>query len=439
MRLIAGVIGGYIYTSSDAGATWTQNTTLGMNSWRAVASSADGVKVVAAAIGGSIFTSSDAGATWTEQTSVDPQSWNTIASSADGTKLVAAVSDGSIFTSSNSGATWTEQTAAGTRNWNVVASSADGTKIVAEDYVYEGSAVYESSDSGITWTEITPAGLSVWADIALSADGSQIVSADSYGYVYIGTPEVAIPGGTVVTPPVQQPSSSPLVTPHRQPVLQRTVEDTTSTTPESDTSQLGSPTTTTIILNEPGSKKEDDVTDTIRHATLSVTSNTCSSVDANSVTAYGPSKVTSPSKTVSIVGGIGYGLSCAVTGGSALTTITLGKYYPDIAKLHIYKTDNGRLRDITNKVTIENKKVDGQWRTLLSYDMTDGGVLDEDGIVNAKIVDPIYVGVDNAAVTAEDIAPASPKSADIWWYIGGATIVLVVGAGVLLRIRQRSA
>ena len=87
-------------------------------SWQSIASSADGTKLAAAVgYGGSIYTSSDAGVTWTEQTAAGSRSWYSIAMSSDGSKLAAVVSGGSIYTSSDAGATWTEQTAAGSRSW----------------------------------------------------------------------------------------------------------------------------------------------------------------------------------------------------------------------------------------------------------------------------------------------------------------------------------
>jgi photosystem II stability/assembly factor-like uncharacterized protein len=63
-----------------------------------VASSADGTKLVAAVIGGYIYTSWDSGATWTQRGS--SQDWQSVASSADGTKLVAVSWYGGIYTSS---------------------------------------------------------------------------------------------------------------------------------------------------------------------------------------------------------------------------------------------------------------------------------------------------------------------------------------------------
>ena len=57
------------------------------------------------------------GATWTQQTALGQQTWGGIASSADGTKLVAAANydahgnPGQIYISNNGGMTWATSTA----------------------------------------------------------------------------------------------------------------------------------------------------------------------------------------------------------------------------------------------------------------------------------------------------------------------------------------
>jgi hypothetical protein len=191
--------GGTVYTSSDAGATWTERTSAGTHEWCALASSADGMKLVATAtlrsddaydaIGGTVYTSSDAGATWTERTSAGTYCWNSVASSADGMKLVAAYSisynEGAIFTSSDAGATWTERTSAGARQWNSVASSADGVKLAATasnldyDTVEGSSSIYTSQDSGATWTEQAStrmARVNEWTSITSSSDGTKLAA-----------------------------------------------------------------------------------------------------------------------------------------------------------------------------------------------------------------------------------------------------------------------
>src|ERR1035437_1589813 len=142
----------FILTGSTAfasGVTWTNQTTNptspGGKNWQSIASSADGTKLAAVADrGGNIWTSTDSGQHWTNQTSGTGASglqWQSIASSADSTKLAAVESTGpgvgDIWTSTDSGQHWTNQTTgtgASGKNWYGVSSSADGTKLVAVVY-----------------------------------------------------------------------------------------------------------------------------------------------------------------------------------------------------------------------------------------------------------------------------------------------------------------
>jgi hypothetical protein len=91
-----------------------------------------------------VYTSSDAGSTWTKQQGPDLQ-WISVASSADGSKLVAAVFDGQVYTSVDSGVSWTARAVSGsTQLWVSVASSADGSTLVAAP---ETSQLYISTAS----------------------------------------------------------------------------------------------------------------------------------------------------------------------------------------------------------------------------------------------------------------------------------------------------
>ena len=110
-NLVATVTGGFIYTSSDGGATWTPQNQLSSLAWTSVASSADGARLIAAYNGpGYVFTSSDSGFTWLASAAATNAQWTAVACSADGSKLVAAASDGNLWTSAQ-GATTTPGTA----------------------------------------------------------------------------------------------------------------------------------------------------------------------------------------------------------------------------------------------------------------------------------------------------------------------------------------
>jgi photosystem II stability/assembly factor-like uncharacterized protein len=161
---------GPIWSSTNAGATWTQ-ATAPLTNWFNVASSANGTKLAAATLGGPIYTSADSGASWT-LSSAPNVGWAAIASSADGARLVAA-GNGVIYTSTNSGATWSLAFATATSvSWISVSSAADGSKLVAAAF---GGPIYTSTNAGATWTNAGAPSES-WQAVAGSADGTKLVA-----------------------------------------------------------------------------------------------------------------------------------------------------------------------------------------------------------------------------------------------------------------------
>ncbi len=110
-----------------------------------ITSSTDGKNLAAIKIYGYIYTSSDSGATWTARTTSGQRNWQAITMSANGTVITAANKNGYIYTSSDSGATWTARTTSGQRNWQAITMSADGVRQYAV-YIPDGY-IYASSDS----------------------------------------------------------------------------------------------------------------------------------------------------------------------------------------------------------------------------------------------------------------------------------------------------
>ena len=154
--------------------------------WTSVASSADGMKLVAAALRGHIYTSTDAGLSWTARDT--SRFWAAVSSSADGKHLAAATQDEhAIYTSSDSGVSWVAHPLTVPDNtntlWLSLASSEDGQQLAA---VRHGDGVYLSTDWGNTWKKAVLPGDNpthvTWID--LSADGKNMVAVSTAPDVY---------------------------------------------------------------------------------------------------------------------------------------------------------------------------------------------------------------------------------------------------------------
>jgi hypothetical protein len=182
---------GYIYTSSDSGVTWVERKGAGSRFWESLTSSSDGTKIAAGTWGDYIYTSTNSGSTWTQQTGSGQRRWNSIASSADGTKLVATdfgtvAAPGHIYTSTDYGVTWIQRTSAGARNWRTVTSSADGRTLATVDYQSSGY-IYTSTDYGVTWSAKTSAGGKWWESLTSSSDGTKLAAGEWGGNIYTST------------------------------------------------------------------------------------------------------------------------------------------------------------------------------------------------------------------------------------------------------------
>jgi photosystem II stability/assembly factor-like uncharacterized protein len=121
-----------------------------------VASSSDGNRLVAAAYAGQIYTSADAGMTWSPHGPTP--GWLVVASSSDGSRLAAVIGSGQVYLSGDYGTTWTQNGPMGT--WRSVASSSDGTRLLAGSFnghIYTSGGTgmlvaHSSSSVGVTFT-----------------------------------------------------------------------------------------------------------------------------------------------------------------------------------------------------------------------------------------------------------------------------------------------
>lgn len=192
-------------------ASWDQvyGTALssaGALGWGAVTSSADGTFLAAGVMGGYIWTSADSGATWTQRTPAGSRSWTAISCSDTGATIAAVYAGtGSIYVSKDSGATWAAASSAGSRGWEGVTVSGDGTTLVAWTSSSSGY-LYRSTDGGTTWSQTASTGR--WQSVSISPSGAKIVAArSSESYLSVSTDAGATWGPA--TPPVGWDSSAP--------------------------------------------------------------------------------------------------------------------------------------------------------------------------------------------------------------------------------------
>ncbi len=175
---------GTVYTSSDYGATWTNRGSLGVGLGSVELSSTGQYQVIASSSTGPIYTSSDYGATWTARGSFSNMALNHGAAiSSTGQYMTVVENVGQIYTSSDYGATWTARGSSNT--WNAVGMSSTGQYQTAGSSDY----IYTSSDYGATWTQRIicpgcPSGSIYWNGIGMSDSGQRQVAIIKSGQIY---------------------------------------------------------------------------------------------------------------------------------------------------------------------------------------------------------------------------------------------------------------
>jgi hypothetical protein len=117
---------GYFPSGAPVNRWWSDQEH--MDNFNALLSDSSGERLMASNFGyqwsadfvGYIYFSSDSGASWTARSSVGKRKWQALTSDITLTKIVAAVNVGYIYTSIDSGVTWVERTAAGSRSWQAL-------------------------------------------------------------------------------------------------------------------------------------------------------------------------------------------------------------------------------------------------------------------------------------------------------------------------------
>jgi hypothetical protein len=146
---------GFVYTSTDAGATWIKQADTGPSfKAKPIVSSGDGSKIIAPNVF-SIWASADTGASWTEHT-VQTGVKNCAAISDDGATQAFSIFADYIYLSRDSGETWsTCDFGHGGTGWKGIALSADGGTLAAVSHWFSGTANIDvTHDHCATWTSL---------------------------------------------------------------------------------------------------------------------------------------------------------------------------------------------------------------------------------------------------------------------------------------------
>jgi hypothetical protein len=187
-------LNGLVWTSGDAGATWTARSAPA-GAYSSVASSASGQYLIAglSATATCVVTSADFGATWTPHQMPDNSiGSNGVAISQDGMRLFSASADGGVYASVDSGSTWVARSPQALPTfWGSVVCSPNGLFVTASAYLSSTSArqaelanIYVSEDGGVTWATRTPSagpGIGWWHRHAQSANGQRMIAGNNQG------------------------------------------------------------------------------------------------------------------------------------------------------------------------------------------------------------------------------------------------------------------
>jgi photosystem II stability/assembly factor-like uncharacterized protein len=430
-HIVAGVLGGDIYTSADYGATWADRTAAGSRSWRMSTSSSDGSHLaLAVSGGGDIYTSADYGATWADRTAAGSRSWVSLAGSSDGSHLIAGVSSGDVFTSTDYGATWTDHTTAPHTN-GPVTSSSDGSHLAG---VMTNGDIYTSTDYGSTWTDRTASSGKSWTALASSSDGSHLIGV-TFGFIYISTDYGATwtsqttPGSGLWAGAASSSDGSRLAASYTN-IWTYYDPPTVSDNGLGTGVEAAGPNSGDANNDGTADSAQSNVASFVNTATNKYTS--VSMPVACTISLVGMTNgATADIGYTYPAGLINYTAGCGTSGytatvnlyiyGATGTDFVLRKYN---TTTHTYTTVNG--------VTFTQTTIGGQAVVVSTYQVTDGGALDQDGTANGTIVDPVGVAQQNSSPTNGAGGTLSDTGLNIA-ATSGVAVVLLAAAVVAWR------
>lgn len=151
------------------------------------------------------------------------------------------------------------------------------------------------------------------------------------------------------------------------------------------------------------------VTATQMALTATSTASTCTVKQA--VTAQSTDSLPKDAQYTYPLGVISYQLACTNDGDAATVTLYLDKQYDTTNwKLRKYNTKTKTYSDVSTNITYGTAGTVTKVTTI-QYQVTDGGPLDEDGIKDGIIIDPVGPALPITATTATEEPPATANTA----------------------------
>ena len=213
LTLLAGLEDNSVYTSADAGASWSQSSPV-PEAWRnafAAACSSTGARMYLSHVGQDsvcrLSTSADGGATW--KTAPTMSCWTSLGVSANGSIVVGVQAKYTNFgISTDYGESFTASSPNTSVTWTTVAVSRDG-HIIVGSLASQGAPLYISADAGRTWSKRVPdSTVEGWLGIATSVDGRALAAVAETG-MYISKDSGGTWDGPIGVPATPAPSPDP--------------------------------------------------------------------------------------------------------------------------------------------------------------------------------------------------------------------------------------
>jgi hypothetical protein len=170
---------GYVYVSSNYGASFTAITAIGAAYWTSVSISASGQYIWAVVNNGSAFTSGNYGSTWSSASGVPTVSQVAVSGSGQYVTLVSNYGN-NAWISNNFGVSWTNVSTGGV-NCNGVSMSSTGRY----QLVGANNGIWLSTNFGVSFTRLSAVVNNIGYGTAMSATGRyMIVGTENAGWWY---------------------------------------------------------------------------------------------------------------------------------------------------------------------------------------------------------------------------------------------------------------